>query len=398
MVRGGLLIGVIALAATGCGGGGRAVQGGPVEPDCAAQLVWAGVSHQSSGELRQPLALGERLGRGRIPGCGDDPGSEVNVAAIRGVDPSVAVGVEGGEWPYAWLRPGYVPESPRHPLHGAIFGSPREPDAEAGFRCGRPWTIRARALSTPAHDLVPLTVAPEDEALRPILSRDGVRGVVTVDADTVFAGFERDGIPFVQAGDRFALTLRECLGTEDEPGLNGLRRLVVERLGPADRVDDQTPVATVEEIQIRDGRLAVGFGHRAQADQDAGPVGPSAFSVGSADALERVDERERRKVVQRSGNLAFDGDRERLPRLIELVQRAAGALDGAVEDVDSPGGDRTALHKAADDGRVGVRRPVAELVARRLRRPSALFVVRAGTPGDRNRHRDEQEQDLPHAC
>jgi hypothetical protein len=231
MVRGAFLIGVILFAA-GCGGDGAIEQGAPVEPDCVAQLLWHGVPHQSSGDLQQPLVLGERLGKGRIPGCGDDPGSEVNVAAIRGVDPSVAVGVEGGEWPYAWLRPGYVPESPRHPLHGAIFGSPREPDAEAGFRCGRPWTIRARALSTPAHDLVFLTAAAEDEAFQPILHRGGVQGIVTVDADTVFAGFERDGIPFVQAGDRFALTLRECVGTEDAPGLNGLRRLVVERLGP----------------------------------------------------------------------------------------------------------------------------------------------------------------------
>jgi hypothetical protein len=231
MVRGVIVIGVVLFATAGCGGE-MADRGEPVEPDCQAQLLWDGVSHQSSGDLRQPLVLGERLGKGRLPGCGDDPGVEVNVAAIRGVDPAVAVAVEGGDWPYAWLAPGYLPESPRHPLHDAIYGSPEEPNAEDGFRCGRPASLRARALNTPAHDLVFLTVAAEDEAVQPFLRRDGVRGIVTVDANTAFAGFERDGIPFVEAGDRFVLRLRECVGTDEDPGLAGLRRLVVERLGP----------------------------------------------------------------------------------------------------------------------------------------------------------------------
>jgi hypothetical protein len=50
--------------------------------------------------------------------------------------------------------------------------------------------------------------------------------------DTAVEGHERDGIPFVQAGDAFSLVLRECVGSETEPGLAGLRRLVVERLRP----------------------------------------------------------------------------------------------------------------------------------------------------------------------
>jgi hypothetical protein len=144
----------------------------------------------------------------------------------------VAVRVEGGDWPYAWLAPGYLGDSPRHPLHDAIHGSPDEPNAEDGFRCGRPRALRAHALNTPAHDLVFLTVAAEDEAAQPFLRRDGVDGIVTLDAHTVFADFERHGIPFVQRGDRFGLLLRECVGRGSEPGLAGLRRLVVERLGP----------------------------------------------------------------------------------------------------------------------------------------------------------------------
>jgi hypothetical protein len=232
MIRGVIVIGVVLLATARCGGDGAAEQGGSVDPDCVAQLHWAGVPHQSSGDLREPLVLGERLGKGRIPGCGDDPATEVNVAAISGVDPAVAVAVEGGDWPYAWLAPGYLPESPRHPLHDGIYGGPEEPNAEDGFRCARPRTIRAHALNTPAHDFVFLTVASEDQAAQRFLRRDGVRGIVNVDVKTVFAGFEHDGIPFVEAGDRFVLRLRECVGTDEKPGLAGLRRLVVERLGP----------------------------------------------------------------------------------------------------------------------------------------------------------------------
>ena len=59
-----------------------------------------------------------------------------------------------------------------------------------------------------------------------------IRGIVTVDADTVIEGFERDGIPFVRTGDEFSLVLRECMGKPGEPGVAGLRRLVVEELTP----------------------------------------------------------------------------------------------------------------------------------------------------------------------
>jgi hypothetical protein len=95
------------------------------------------------------------------------------------------------------------------------------------------------------------------------------------------------------------------------------------------------PVGAVEEVPVRGGHRAVGSRYRVQADQDAGPVGQPAFSVDSADALEAADEYDGRKVVQRLGDLALDSGWERLPRLVELVQRAAGALDGAVDDEDS---------------------------------------------------------------
>jgi hypothetical protein len=221
-----------ALLAAGCGGE-ESRERGVSEPDCAAQLVWQGVAHNSSGDRVRPSTLGKPLGKGRISGCGGDAAYQVNVVRIRGVSPQVAVGVEGNDWPYAWLARGYILESPIHPLHDSVFGSVEKPDAEEGFDCGRTRAIRVRALTTPAFDTQPLTVEAEDDQLQSFLLREDVDGIVTLDAHSVVSGFARDGIPFLQAGDEFSLTLRECVGKATEAGLAGLRKLVVKDVSPS---------------------------------------------------------------------------------------------------------------------------------------------------------------------
>jgi hypothetical protein len=230
MVRSPLVVGVVLLAASGCGGRAPDESRLPLQGDCVAPLTWNDLTYWSAGELEEPISAGERLGRGmvRCRGEGAPPGRSANVLEIDGLKPSVAVAIEGE--PRAWLAPGYLPESPSHPLHDAIYGSPRQPSAEAGFRCEPSRTIRVRALTTPAFDVIPLEVEAEDEQVQAFLLRQDVDGIVTVDASTLVVGFERDGIPFVRAGDEFLLVLRECTGKPTEAGLAGLRRLVVERL------------------------------------------------------------------------------------------------------------------------------------------------------------------------
>lgn len=228
-----LVIGVALLAGAGRGGEEAADESGIRDHfDCIAPLTWNDVTYWSAGELEEPLALGKRLGRGivRCRGEGAPPGREVKVLRIEDVSPSVAVAIQGE--PYAWLAPGYVSESLRYPLHDVIYGSPGQPNAEAGFRCQPPRAIRARALTTPAFDVIPLEVEAEDEEVQAFLLREDVDGIVTVDASTVVTGFERDGIPFIQAGDEFSLALRECEGKATEPGLAGLRRLIVKQVSP----------------------------------------------------------------------------------------------------------------------------------------------------------------------
>lgn len=234
MGRAVLLIAVVILAGAGCGGGEAADEGAAdSEPDCVARLLWNDVTYHSAGSPKKPLALVERLGKGNVPSCSGEPRPALDVIQIRGVDPAVAVVIEGeGDPPYAWLAPGYLPESRRHPLHDAIYGSPSEPNAETGFRCEQPRVISVRALNTPAFDSTYLQVAAKDEALETFLSAGDVDGIVSLDANTAIAGHERDGIPFIQAGDEFSLVVRPCVGTAEDPGLEGLRRLVVKRLGP----------------------------------------------------------------------------------------------------------------------------------------------------------------------
>lgn len=233
MVRAVLLMAVSIFIVGGCGGETGDTSGLGIEGDCVANLIWNDVQYSSAGSPEERLALGGRLGKGHIPRCSGAPGPELSVLRIRGVDPAVAVVVEGeGDPPYAWLAPGYVPESPEHPLHDPIYGSPSEPNAEAGFRCEPPRQIRARALNTPAFDAAFLQVAAEDGQWEPFLRAGDVDGIVSLDANTAVSGHERDGIPFIQAGDEFSLVLRECVGTEAEPGMAGLRRLVVKHLGP----------------------------------------------------------------------------------------------------------------------------------------------------------------------
>jgi hypothetical protein len=236
MVRFAICLAAAAGAAAGCAGGQTSapeVHGG----DCAALLVWNGVTYEGA-EVAQPPAVGKRLGKAVIPECGPtDPEREVDVAEIEGIHPSVALVAPGPEGTYpdsdlVWLGPGYLTPSRLHPLHEEIRAAWGGWNQESGFRCGRSRVFRARARDTPAASQGFLRVTVDDEALRAFLMRDDVDGIVNLDAQTVIVGFRRHGVPFIKAGNEFELTVRECEGKEDEPGLAGLRRLVVKQLRP----------------------------------------------------------------------------------------------------------------------------------------------------------------------
>jgi hypothetical protein len=229
------LLGICALTgllASGCGGAGERPR---FEGDCMARVTWRGVDFASAGSrFKAPVAFGPRIGKAAIRACPGDPVLPVRAMSIRGVAPDVAIGLEGNEWPRSlWLAAGYIGESPRHPLHRAIYGSDREPDATAGYRCEASRSLRARVAGAPQYQREPLHVIARHARDTPFLTGGDADGLVALDAHTRIDGLTRHGIPYVHAGERVRLVVRACRAIHEHPDARGDRLLVVDRLGRA---------------------------------------------------------------------------------------------------------------------------------------------------------------------
>ena len=182
---------------------------------CADLLIWNGVRYDGAGgdHARQVRFAGE-AGEAVIPvcndegspGCQEDEGTNIPVFRLSGIDPQVAVGARasGRE---VYLAAGYFPELPDHPLHVAIYGSPRRPNERAGWRCEAPIPdlLGTVVNETPGWGWV-FQVRFEDERIK----REVGRTALFVDAQTSITGFDRDGLPHIVKGDRFRAIVREC--------------------------------------------------------------------------------------------------------------------------------------------------------------------------------------------
>jgi hypothetical protein len=228
------LLCVTVLLAAGCGGSRAAGEPAP-NLDCPFPLIWNEVRYEAGIELPKTSELGPRLGRGVVRGCGSEklgyyPDEAVEVRSVEGIDPAVAVAASTKDSfeSFVWLAPGYLVETPRHPLHAAIakaWGL----EGHEGFVCGGGLMTEARALSTPAPGQ-PLEVEADDHEVELLLVAPGTQRLVSIEADTAISGLERHGVPYVKRGDEFVLVLRACDGNENEPGLAGIRLLIADRL------------------------------------------------------------------------------------------------------------------------------------------------------------------------
>jgi hypothetical protein len=225
----------LALAAVVASGCGTSDSAGPSSmADCAALLVWNGVTYEGI-QVDEPRPLGRRLGTAVVPRCGPEPRREVGIRRIEGVHPSIAVVAPGPSGGYpdsslVWVGPGYLLSSPVHPLHEDTRAAVGGWDATARYRCETPRTVHARAQATPAALSGYLQVAVDDPILEAFLAREDIDRIVNLDRRTVVKGLTRHGVPYVEVGDEFDLAVRDCVGREDEPGLAGLRRLVATKL------------------------------------------------------------------------------------------------------------------------------------------------------------------------
>jgi hypothetical protein len=199
---------------------------------CARLLFWDGVRYDGTGRsYAKHVRLAEQVGEALNPPCNDEgaPGCEreageaVPVFRLTGIDPEVAVGARhyGRE---VYLAAGYFTELPDHPLHMAIYKSPRLPNERAGWQCGPPIRdlLGAVVNETPGAGWV-FQVRFEGDQVR----RDLDRTALFVDARTHISGFDRNGLPHIVEGDRLRATVLECTAS------GGRYKVVADSISPA---------------------------------------------------------------------------------------------------------------------------------------------------------------------
>ena len=95
--------------------------GRPSDGDCSGRVRYQGTLYRSHNELNQAAPLARPLGGGDIVGCGDlgaDAVDRVEVRAVGGVDPGIAVAIGDKKWRGVYVAVGVQkaswPEVLRH--------------------------------------------------------------------------------------------------------------------------------------------------------------------------------------------------------------------------------------------------------------------------------------------
>ncbi len=184
-----------------------------VTESCGDVIEWKGLVYSGARTTEHPVSFGAELGKGVNPcsdeggaGCSRHKGPQVQVFRLRGVDTSVAVGVLEGDTRVYYLGTGYFPGLPDHPLHNAIFeGRSDRPDERAGWDCRSPIDLSGTVDRTPGWGAV-FAVRFVGDRVR----RQYGYTAVFVDARTQIEGFRRNGIPYIEAGDKLRASVREC--------------------------------------------------------------------------------------------------------------------------------------------------------------------------------------------
>jgi hypothetical protein len=150
--------------------------------------------------VKRTLRLGRRLGRAIVDSCPDailsppappQPDGGV-VVAIESIPPSVAVGAAGKPH-MAYLAFSYFPELASHPLHE---GPGR--DLTRGCRVTGRFSLVGRVKRHGSALLVQVDRSSGSLEIKPHVTFIQL----LVDAYTRVEGFERNGLPYVAAGDR----------------------------------------------------------------------------------------------------------------------------------------------------------------------------------------------------
>jgi hypothetical protein len=167
------------------------------------------------------LELGAALGPGVVLGCGSEelgyyPDEDVEVRSVEGIDTAVSVAalLEDATRSLVWVAPGYLIESPRHPLHEALAPNWGYAEIADTFTCEGTFRSRARSLTTPGVGQ-PLEVKAVNPAVEALLVAPGGNRAVSLDPRTEITGFDRHGVPYVGEGDELMLVLSTCWDESD---------------------------------------------------------------------------------------------------------------------------------------------------------------------------------------
>ena len=181
----------LCLALAGCGAEEDLGESGA----CADGLLLNGELYYGTPIAGPDPKAGGPVEGGVQPGCNDggphEPDAEIGVREVSGVPPEVAVYRQWGT-STTYLNAGYPTELPDHPLHDRIYGSPDRPRRrERGERC----RIDGEVRETWGH---------------PIVTFKGRSVIVGIDARTRVTGFDRDGLPYFERGDRLRIQGYGC--------------------------------------------------------------------------------------------------------------------------------------------------------------------------------------------
>ena len=147
--------------------------------------MWNGSVYHGAART---VPYGSRAGTGTTPSCGENGEPErVAVFRLRGVDPTVALGVAGRRG-RVYLAEGFFVELAGHPLHRLVQGGKGPRNCRRTFtRSGTVKAVTGLFITT----------------------RQGEIGVM-LHPDTRITGFLRAGEPYLQVGDRITVSGREC--------------------------------------------------------------------------------------------------------------------------------------------------------------------------------------------
>jgi hypothetical protein len=145
-------IAALLLLGTACGSTQRTTAqlvGSSSAASCAAAVEWQGTTYFGT-KVKREVRLGQSLGEGTLPSCGDGGGAEpersVKLAAIEGVSSDQAVSV-ASDLSTVYVDPGYFMQLPNTPLHDLIFGpGSSEPNERSECQRGQTTAADVRAV------------------------------------------------------------------------------------------------------------------------------------------------------------------------------------------------------------------------------------------------------------